>query len=127
MTSSPTARALAFCRKQGWLAGIVEKWNQHAMKRFDLFGFIDLVVLDQHHGPLGVQVTSTGNMSARLAKIRGERSYEALRWLESGGRIQIWGYARRGAAGKRKLWKLKRWDVVAEGQVLEKREVMDGP
>ena len=69
---TPTQRALAVCREQGWTAGIVEKWNPHARIRQDLFGCIDLIVADGHDGILGVQVTSGANVSARLAKAKAE-------------------------------------------------------
>ena len=36
--SSPTQRSLQHCRKNGWIAGVVEKWNQYARIRQDLFG-----------------------------------------------------------------------------------------
>lgn len=99
---TPTQRALAVCREQGWTAGIVEKWNPHARIRQDLFGCIDLIVADEREGILGVQVTSGANVSARLAKAKAEP--RLVKWLSSGGRFEVWGFrklAKRKADGKK--------------------------
>ena len=92
MAASPTARSLAHARKLGWLAGSVEKWNPHARIRQDLFGFIDLIVLDGQGGTLAVQATSASNVSSRVAKIKANEA--APRWLAEGNRIQVWGWKR---------------------------------
>jgi hypothetical protein len=42
---SPTQRTLAAIRREGALAGIVEKWNSHAFIRQDLFGFVDIIAI----------------------------------------------------------------------------------
>ena len=112
---TPTQRALAVCREQGWAAGIVEKWNPHARIRQDLFGCIDLIVADGHDGILGVQVTSGANVSARLAKAKAEA--RLVNWLSSGGRFEVWGFrklAKRKADGKKskvKEYVLRRVEV----------------
>ena len=102
---SPTQRALAHCKKQGWTAQVVEKWNPFARKKLDLFGCIDMVVLDGLPGPLGVQVTSGSNHAARVTKALDEPRLAA--WLASGARFQVWSYSKRGKAGCRKLWELR--------------------
>lgn len=103
---SPTQRALAHCKKQGWPAQVVERWNPYAKVRHDLFGCIDIVVLDgQGGGPLGVQVTSGSHVAARLAKAAAEPRIAA--WLVSPARFEVWGYRKVGKVGKRKLWELR--------------------
>lgn len=97
--TSPTQRTLAMCRKQGWDIAVVEKWNQWARVRQDLFGFIDLVLIDGTN-IIGIQATSGSNTSARVKKIAAEP--RAAKWLESGGRIMVHGW--------RKLKKTKRWE-----------------
>lgn len=105
--TSPTQRALAHCKKMGWTAYVTEHWNAFAHIRQDLFGFVDMIVLDGlGGGPLAVQVTSDGNVSARVEKILAEP--RAALWLKSPARIEVWGYGKKGAAGKRKLWTLRR-------------------
>lgn len=106
---SPTQRTLAHLRKNGWLCGIVEKWNPHARIRQDLFGFADVV------GVLGncvtlIQTTSGSNMSARITKIRDNPNSKV--WLASCNRsIFVHGWAKRGARGKRKTWTLREVEI----------------
>lgn len=136
MTASPTARTLAYCRKKGIMAGVVEKWIPMGPKvcpvckkpsggiRKDLFGFIDLIAVvhggmqdifpGHRMGVLGIQATSTPHMSDRFHKATEECSEALEAWLRAGNRFEIWGWAKRGAVGKRKLWTLKRWDVTLE-------------
>lgn len=111
--TSPTQRALAFCKDQGWTVQVVEKWNQWAGVRQDLFGCIDMVVLDgAGGGPLGVQVTSGSNVAARLTKSREEPRLQ--QWLASPARFEVWGYGKRkkrrkdGSYGKSYEWVLRR-------------------
>ena len=88
----PTQRSMEYCRKEGMLAGVTERWNPHARIRQDLFGFIDLIVLDGA-GAIGVQATSGPNASKRLRKIIEEP--KARTWLENGQRIEIWAWRKR--------------------------------
>jgi hypothetical protein len=107
---SPTQRALAHCRKEGWVAQVVEKWIPQAKRRVDLFGCIDLIVLDGGPGgPLGVQVTSGTNHAARIAKAQEEPRLQA--WLSAPARFEVWSYSKRGPRGKRKLWQLRRQEI----------------
>lgn len=114
---SPTQRSLAHCKKMGWLAGIVERWlpvpsHPAGGVRKDLFGFIDLIVLDGKGGTLGVQATSSSNLSARWHKIQQSCFSAADRWLREGNRIEVWGWAKRCyklKSGKRST--TKRWGV----------------
>lgn len=106
MAVSPTSRALQFCRAQGWRAAVVEHWNSYAKIRQDLFGWIDLVVLDGEQGVLGVQVTSRSNAASRRTKILASDTLAP--WLASGARAEVWSFAKQGPRGKRKVWNLKR-------------------
>lgn len=93
---------------------VVERWVAQARRRIDLFGCIDLVALDGKPGVLGIQATSTGNIPSRVKKILTECREAARDWLEAGNRLEVWGYAKRGPAGKRKLWTLKTREVTLE-------------
>lgn len=93
----------------------MEKFNPWAGVRVDLFGFIDIVVLDDQFGLLAVQATSTDNAPSRVRKIVVDCKEAAVDWLSSGNRIEVWGWAKRGAQGTRKTWTLKRY-------ILEYRE-----
>ncbi len=125
MAAGPAARSLAELRKQGYYAQVVERWIPMTRRRLDLYGFIDIVAIDSAGalpGVLAVQATSTSNMSARLQKICTECADEARAWLQTGNRIEIHGWAKRGAKGKRKLWTLRRHTV--ELPELEWRSVL---
>lgn len=108
---SPSARALAECRRLGYVAAVVERFNAHSFHKNDMHGFADLVVNGRGagSGPLALQVTgstSGGNHAARRAKILAEPRAEL--WLRDGGHIEVWSFSKRGAAGKRKLYELRR-------------------
>lgn len=91
----------------GWTAAVVERWNPHARVRHDLFGVIDLLVLDGGPGgPLGVQVTSGSHVAHRMQKAREEPRLTA--WLGAPARFEVWGWSKQGPRGKRKLWTLRR-------------------
>jgi len=101
--SSPTSRTLQYLRDDGMLAGVVEKWIPKVKQRVDLFGFIDIVAIRPgKDGCLGVQATSRSNVAARRTKILGLNP--ARVWLQTGNRIWIVGWSKKGAKGKRKLW-----------------------
>ena len=81
--SSPTQRSLNILRERYPLVEVVEHWNPFARIRKDLFGWADLLCVD-NDTVIAVQVTSKSNMSARRRKIREAQS--AALWLESPNR-----------------------------------------
>lgn len=107
MAISPTQRSLAHARKKlGWAVDVVEHWNSHTRQRRDLFHIIDIVALGANK-TIGIQATSTGNAMARVDKLINSES--TLQWLADPNReLEVWGWAKQGARGKRKLWTLKR-------------------
>lgn len=107
MPASPTARTLAECKRRGWPAYVTEKRIPKINILKDAFGFGDVLALDGKPGSLLIQATSTPNVGSRERKIMDECKVLAKAWVGAGNRIEIWGWAKRGAAGKRKLWTLK--------------------
>jgi hypothetical protein len=107
--SSPTQRTLARLKELGFTAGIVEKWNQYARVRQDLFNFIDIVAIHPDSGIIGIQACAGGSHSARRAKILAEPKF--LEWCKAGGRVEVWSWAKQGARGKRKTWTLRREEL----------------
>ena len=88
---SPTAKSLAYLRKQGFLCAVVESWIPRCNLRRDLFGFADILAVNSVNKKfLLVQTTSLGNVSARLKKARGR--HELLIWLRAGGRFAVHGW-----------------------------------
>lgn len=110
---SATARCLVDLRKMGFLAGVVEKWNPHVRIRQDLFGCIDIIAARAGIGVLGINATAgDGNHTKHIAKAIAEPRLRA--WLIAGGRYEVWTYLKRGDAGKRKLYTLRREEIKLE-------------
>lgn len=107
-STSPTQRTLAECRKRGYTAAVVEHWNSYVKIRQDLFGCIDIVALTPD-GILAIQACSGTDHARRADKILAEP--RAKKWVESGGRFEVWSWAKRGERGARKLWTLRIEDV----------------
>ena len=104
--SSPTQRSLAYLRKLGYTAQVVEKFNPFSHTRLDLFGCIDIVAIKHDEkGVVGVQATSMGNVKARIHKIL--LVPEMSIWLSAGNRLAVHGFGKLGARGKRKTWQIK--------------------
>lgn len=109
--TSPTARSLAYCRKVGWPAAVVEKWNPHSKTRHDLFGMFDLLILVEGVPPniIGVQACAGASHAARVAKVKS--SANLAPWLACGGGAEVWSWAKQGPRGKRKTWTLRAEEV----------------
>ncbi len=123
MAGSPTARSLENMRSRGYTVAKVEFYSSFAKKRFDLFGFIDILCIKPKGRDIGLQTTTSSNMGARIAKIIN--TLEARIWLESGHRIIVHGWSKKGARGTRKIWTLDEREIIFEnGEVkLELRDV----
>lgn len=107
--TSPTSRTLQELKRLGFAAQVVERWNAFAKKRIDLFGIIDVVAIKPGVGIIGIQATSGTNHAARRTKSLAEPRLRL--WLESGGRFEVWSWAKQGARGARKLWELRREEI----------------
>lgn len=90
--ASPTSRTIEALKAEGWITGIVEKWNPHARIRQDLFGFADILAASPDCMPKLIQTTSGSNVSSRVAKIIAEP--RARTALLSGFVIEVWGWRR---------------------------------
>ncbi len=102
---TPTARSMKYLRDLGGVPWVVERWIMGANIRKDLFGFIDLVCLDDKAGVLGVQVTSGPHISDRIKKAQAIPEFK--HWLDSGNRFEVHGWRKVGGKGKRKLWEVR--------------------
>lgn len=130
--TSPTKLTLAECKRRGWVAQVVERFNTYTNRRHDLFGCIDVVAIVPprpgmaidwdlvawytRNGPdsraLGIQCTTRAHLFDRSAKIIAEPRMKL--WLEAGCRLSAWTWAKQGARGKRKLWRLKERDFTLD-------------
>lgn len=96
MPATPTARSLAYLRKDGWRCAIVEKWNPAVRRRNDLFGFIDVLAV-RYEETLAVQVTSASNVAARVRKIREECAEQFADVREAGWLVEVHGWRKIGS------------------------------
>ena len=113
---SPIKHTLAELRRLGYHAAIVERWNQRAKVRHDLFGAINVVAVRtkvtivahedafgyhvpecdwQDYGVFGIQACSATDAARREAKVRALAAdpVSPIRaWLEAGNRLEIWAW-----------------------------------
>lgn len=112
---SPTQLTLAQLRKDGYTASVVERWNQYAGIRQDLFGGIDVlacrpaaVLFSGGVGDgeiLGVQacIGGNGDHAARKAKLLREPRIAV--WIASGGHVEVWSWQTRRSEERTKAGK----------------------
>jgi hypothetical protein len=72
----------------------VERYVAAVRRKYDLYGFIDIVALNGRE-TIGIQCTSEANASSRVHKIETECRETALAWLAAGNRILVIGWAKR--------------------------------
>lgn len=105
---SPTARSLAYLRKAGFVAEVVEKWIPGANIRRDFLGIIDILAFRPGSPVMvGVQATSRSNMGARQRKAM--ESTTLIPWVSSGHMFLVWGWDKKGTR-----WRgtVTRWEMV---------------
>ena len=106
--ASPTARTLQRLRREGYTAGVVERFIAPANVRRDFLGCIDLLAVHPwENGVLAVQCTTKGHLRDRLTKARARP--ELRTWLAAFNRFEVWGWHRR--AGR---WHVERVAVRPE-------------
>lgn len=113
---TPTQRTLRELRDQGRSYGRVERFVQRPGQphgiRIDLFGFIDIIVLDPERGIVGVQSCGQ-DFASHYRKITQECADLACEWLLCGGKIELWGWRKvklkRG--GKAMRWQPRVADI----------------
>lgn len=94
--AKPAARTLEYLRNEGYMVGMVERFLSHAGPfgvRQDLFGLFDIVAVRPDIGIIGIQCFTTA-WTEHYQKFYYEHSDEAVTWLSSGGKIELWGWRR---------------------------------
>ena len=107
---SPVQRTMRALRERGNICAVVEKWNPYGGPhgiRVDLFGIIDILVLDPERGFIGIQACGQ-DFAAHLRKMTIDNAQECIDWLKTpGGYIELWGWRKlkikRG--GKARVWR----------------------
>lgn len=115
---SNTSRTLEYIRRQGWTAGVVERFLAYAGrfgKRMDLFGFLDIIAMGEGH-IWGIQ--SCGQAFKEHDKKITEDpevAEKALMWLENGGKLLLIGWRKcklhRGSKAMRWTPRIKEYAV----------------
>ena len=116
-------RTLVEIKKAGLDYQIVEHWNPYSKRRIDLFGIIDLLVLD--NGIVGYQVCGA-DYQPHIKKITEDEKEKTIKWLNSNGRLEIWSWRKlKKVRGMKAMeWKPRIADVlIVNGELyLEERE-----
>jgi len=108
--TSPTQRTLKYLRAEGYTVAVVEKFNTYAKVRQDLFGILDILAMKPGlPWLLGIQTTTTANLAHREKKIRESPHFDL--WRNTGNKIMVHGWAKRGPRKKRKVWTLTAKDI----------------
>lgn len=114
-------KSIAYLKRRGYIAGVVQTWNAFGYVSRDLFGFADIVAFSRAEVLL-VQVTAGYNGRARIRKILGiERAKTLMLW---GYRIIVheWHYKRLN--GRRKFY-IREMVVNEEPEISEKIRYLD--
>lgn len=86
---SPTQRSLAYLRRQGYVAEVVEQNVPHARTKRDLFGFIDIIAV-RDTDTVAVQTTDATNVAHRIVKIEASPHLDAVR--AAGWKVVVHGW-----------------------------------
>jgi hypothetical protein len=92
---SPTQRTLAYLREEGYHAEVVEHYNSFVRRRFDLWGWCDILAIRDTE-ILAVQCTSEG-VASRVKKIEASQTLPLVR--KAGIKIWVMGW-RKNSKGR---------------------------
>lgn len=101
---SPMEHTLAYLRRRGWEVARTEHWNHFAKRRQDLFGFIDVLAVNDSN-LVAIQTTDGSHHAEHVAKILG---IPVARQLVYHMDIEIWSWSLKLTGQKRLDGKLHR-------------------
>lgn len=107
--TNTTARTIERLRREGYTAANVERF--YGGVSHDLFNCIDILAMSEDE-LIGIQCTTVAHQSERMKKIQAEPMMKT--WIIGGRRLQVWGWAKKGPRGKRKLWEVTITEVTLE-------------
>jgi len=119
MASKPLQRSLDLLRQSGYTADVAERYNSFCRRRFDLWGFADIVAFGAGWpGVLAVQAcrgstSGGGDVATHITKIMATPGL--AEFLECGNRFEIFAWSQRQKNG-RQIWvpRIVRFEVHAE-------------
>lgn len=107
---SSVQRTMRTLRNQGSICAVVEKWNQHVGPhgiRQDLFGIIDIIVLDPERGVVGVQCCMGSGLRDHVRTLTEKCAQASVDWLNTPSTtLEIWAWRKLLAVrgGKAMIW-----------------------
>ena len=101
---SPMQLTLKWLRENGYQAQKTEHWNHFAKRRQDLFGFIDVLAVNDHH-LLAIQTSDGAHHAEHIKKILENPVAHLLVYHMD---IQVWSWELQLTGEKRKDGKLNR-------------------
>jgi hypothetical protein len=127
---SPTQRTLRCLRDEGRLIDVAERWIPNPKIpgggfRKDLFGFVDLVVLDSQQGIGAIQSCGQSFAEHKRKILDSECTEFVIEWLKCGGFVELWGWRKvklkRG--GKAMRWKPRIAEITLFDEGLKFKEI----
>lgn len=112
---TPTARTKALLEKDGYLVGIVEKWNPYARIRQDLFGFADLIGVSPASKTVTLVQACTDTDHARRRRKVMESEAAAI-CAKAGVIVAVISWGKRKEKGTKRLTWTPRVEVVRFGE-----------
>jgi hypothetical protein len=110
MASNTTQRSLAWLRENGYTPTVVEHYNAYARRKFDLYGFIDIVALHPKlPGLLGIQTTTGAHLQDRIRKAKALDTYHL--WIACGNRVLFMGWRKLGGRWAPMLLEMPGMDI----------------
>jgi hypothetical protein len=91
-------RTLAWLREHGYEAQKTEYFNYFAKRRVDLFGFIDVLAVSEHH-LLAIQVSDDAHHAEHRKKILANKAAHELAYHMD---IEIWSWGLKLTGARRK-------------------------
>jgi len=115
---TPMQRSLKILKSQDVIFQRVEYWHHYAKKRFDLYGIIDVLILDGAR-IIGLQICGNDYQS-HIRKLTIEKKQNSIAWLKSGAELQIWSWRqyKKKRGGKAREWRVVIADILLVGKEL---------
>jgi hypothetical protein len=115
---SPIQRTLQWLREHGYEPAKTEHWNHFARRRQDLFGFVDVLAVNEND-LLAIQTSDGAHHAEHLAKILESK---AARLLAHYAQVEIWSWSLKltrerrkdGLLDRRKEYQLRRENLTAQ-------------
>ena len=131
MATLSLQRSKKLLEDQGFKVAIVERWNQWAHIRQDLFNMCDLIGIRwDRKGVTGVQCCGEDVQPHIQKLLEGYTDAKGRAvppniylkvWLSAGNPFFIWAWRKRGERGRRKTWQMKEIEFLIEaGQVVHR-------